>query len=103
MTQSSPERFAREVVLGDLYADELRSDLERRLTAVEEVLARPWPFRLLAAGRFGRQLRRQVAPYAWAGPGFYQRRLEQTTSDWLLRERSGLAAEIVEACLRGER
>ncbi|SRR6266498_2997494 len=64
-----------------VVTDSLAGHLERRVTALEEVLAARWPRRLLAAWRLGRQLRKSVAPFP--GGTFADRRAEATTNDWL--------------------
>jgi hypothetical protein len=51
--------------------DELR---ERRISAIEEVLAAPWQRRWLCAWRFRRRLRASVRECAWAGESWHDRR-----------------------------
>jgi hypothetical protein len=59
--------------LDDFHAalDELR---ERRISALEEVLAAPWQRRWLLAWRFRRRLRASVRACAWAGDSWHDRR-----------------------------
>lgn len=78
-----PETFAHEVVFNIDSADWYMHELMVRVTALEEVLAAPWPRRLILAARLGRQLRRSVAPYTWAGPAFLARRVEALANDAL--------------------
>ena len=77
------DRLAREVDQAFQAGDSLMDDLERRVIALEEVVAAPWPRRILAAWRLGRTLRASVAPFG--GDGFYWRRIESATNEWLWR------------------
>lgn len=63
--------------------DSLDWMLERRVAAIEEVLAARWPRRLLLAGRLGRALRASIAPYAEEGE-FLRRRSQAVSVEWLL-------------------
>ena len=62
------------------------SDLEDRVTAIEELLAARWPRRLLLRRRLARELRAVSAAYADAAPGFRGRRVQEA-GDRLVRER----------------
>jgi hypothetical protein len=61
--------------------DSLMDMLERRIAALEAVVATPWPWRILAAWRLGRALRRSVRPFP--GRRFAVRRTEAVTNEWL--------------------
>jgi hypothetical protein len=63
-----------------LVTDQLDELQEVRIAAVEEVLAAPWPRRLVAARRLRRHLRASVAGYSGS---FFERRAEAVTSQWL--------------------
>lgn len=65
-------------------ADEL---LERRVTALEEVLAARWPARIAARRRLRRVLRVSVAHVQ--GQTFTDRRIEAAGIDFLLRRHPG--------------
>lgn len=68
----------------ELMTDSLAEALERRVTALEHALcSRP------ARRRLRRQIRHADHAFAWAGPGFWDRRLEATTNEWLTREPDG--------------
>jgi len=62
--------------------DELAELLERRVAAVEEVIAARWPRRWLLAARLRRQLRAATRDYGWAGPDFYSRRAQQVSDTY---------------------
>ncbi len=65
----------------ELMTDSLAEALERRVTELEHALcSRP------ARRRLRRQIRRDDRAFAWAGPSFWDRRLEATTTDWLSRQ-----------------
>ena len=65
----------------ELMTDSLAEALERRVTELEHALcSRP------ARRRLRRAIRRADRAFAWAGPGFWDRRLEATTCEWLTRE-----------------
>ncbi len=68
------ERCLADANWGAVMADHGADRLAARITALEEVLATPWPLRLLAAWRLGRVLRASVAP--WPGGTFAERRTE---------------------------
>jgi len=59
--------------------------LDHRIMAIEHALAAPWPVRLVRVAVLGRQIRRSVAAFAWAGPTWQARRTEATTNAWLCR------------------
>lgn len=61
--------------------DSLLDALEARVAALEAIVAAPWPWRLLAAWRLSRALRRSIAPFG--GETFAQRRVEAATHEWL--------------------
>jgi hypothetical protein len=65
----------------ELMTDSLAEALERRVTDLEHALCSP-----LARRRLRRSIRRSSRTFAWAGPSFWDRRLEATTSQWLSRE-----------------
>lgn len=63
-------------------SDSLDWELEKRVAALEEVLAARWPRRLVAAWRLGRSLRASVAPWRSEEKFVYQR-AEATSNAWL--------------------
>jgi hypothetical protein len=67
--------------------DSLMDHLEARVAALEAVVAAPWPWRILAAWRLGRALRRSVKPFG--GETFAWRRVEAVTNDWLYALQQG--------------
>ena len=69
------ERLRRDLIDESEWTAEQEAILERRIAALEEVLAARWPRRWLLAARLRRDLRASVAGYEWAG-GWYERRLE---------------------------
>jgi len=80
-------QWQRQVAFHVNDTDSLGSALEARIIALEEILAARWPWRLLAAARLGREVRRSALMFAWAGPSFYTRRLEATSNEWLCAAR----------------
>jgi hypothetical protein len=62
--------------------DRLAEDLELRVAAIEEVIAAPWPRRILVRRRLRRDLRRSVAHVQ--GAGFAEKRFE-TAAGWIER------------------
>jgi hypothetical protein len=64
-----------------LDTDSLAEHLEDRVAAIEEVLATPWPRRILVRARLGRQLRRSVRHFP--GGSFGERRAAAASADWL--------------------
>jgi hypothetical protein len=62
----------------ELVTDSLAEALERRVAALEHALCSP-----AARRRLRRNIRRANRAFAWAGPDFWDRRLESTTSEWL--------------------
>jgi hypothetical protein len=62
----------------ELMTDSLAEALERRVTDLEHALCSP-----LARRRLRRRIRRASRAFAWAGPSFWDRRLEATTCQWL--------------------
>lgn len=62
--------------------DELDELLERRVAALEEVVASG---SVLALLRLRRRLRASVAPYTWTGPSFWDRRSQAVSDEWTLR------------------
>jgi hypothetical protein len=69
----------------ELVTDSLAEALERRVAALEYALCSP-----LARRRLRRHIRCANRGFAWAGPSFWDQRLEATTSEWL----SGSCAEL---------
>jgi hypothetical protein len=65
------------------HLNELR---ERRISALEEVFASPWPRRWLLARRFRRRLRRSVAECAWAGESWHDRRAQAMSEEFYARD-----------------
>lgn len=61
--------------------DGLNELRERRIAAIEEVLAAPWPRRWLLAWGFRRRLRRSTRECAWAGRSWYERRAQETSEE----------------------
>ncbi len=92
MTASSPIRRPAgpdwpQAIAFELMTDSLAEALERRVTALEHALcSRP------ARRTLRRHIRHAGRAFAWAGPSFWDRRLEATTNDWLTREPAGLSA-----------
>jgi hypothetical protein len=71
----------------ELMTDSLAEALERRVTELEHALcSRP------ARRALRRQIRDADRAFAWAGPGFWDRRLEATGTEWLTRDAPGRAA-----------
>jgi hypothetical protein len=66
------------------HLNELR---EQRISALEEVMAAPWPHRWLLSLGLRRQLRRSVDSYGWAGRSWHDRRAAWMTDKWLDRDR----------------
>jgi hypothetical protein len=65
----------------ELMTDSLAEALERRVTALEHALcSRP------ARRTLRRHIRHADRAFAWAGPGFWDRRLEATANEWLNRQ-----------------
>jgi hypothetical protein len=66
--------------------DEWRLELaelrERRISALEEVLAAPWPRRWLIGWRFRRRLRASARECAWAGESWHDRRAQAMSEEW---------------------
>ena len=50
--------------------------LERRIAALEEIVAARWPRRILVRRRLARDLRASVRHYSWAGPEWFWRRAQ---------------------------
>jgi hypothetical protein len=65
-------------VIGHL--NELR---EQRISALEEAIATPWPYRWLLSRRLRRRLRQSVRSYDWAGRSWHNRRAAWMTDEWL--------------------
>jgi hypothetical protein len=64
-------------------SDDLAELIERRVADMEEVLAAPWPRRLVLARRLRRSLRASVRGYeGWAGD-FFAQRAEAVMCRWL--------------------
>lgn len=64
-----------------LMTDSLVQHLEYRVAALEEIAATPWPRRILARARLGRNLRASVRGVQ--GATFAERRSEAAGLDWL--------------------
>lgn len=64
-----------------LVTDELAEQLERRVAAIEEVIAARWPRRLVLAGRLRRRLRASMVGYD--GPDFSARHAQACTWSWM--------------------
>ena len=62
--------------------------LERRIIALEEIVAVRWPARILAAARLGRKLRRSVRHIP--GGSFAERRSEAASIEWHADQDEGL-------------
>jgi hypothetical protein len=78
-------------VIGHL--NELR---ERRISALEEVVAARWPRRWLLSLRMRRSLRQSVHSYGWTGQSWHNRRAAWMTGEWLAgrdRDRRADASE----------
>lgn len=54
---------------------------ERRISAIEEVLAAPGPTRWLLTWRFRRRLRASVRECAWAGETWHARRAQEMSEE----------------------
>jgi hypothetical protein len=67
-------------VIGHL--NELR---EKRISALEEVIAAKWPRRWILSLRLRRCLRRSVRDYGWAGPTWHARRAAWMTDEFITR------------------
>jgi predicted DCC family thiol-disulfide oxidoreductase YuxK len=63
-----------------LTTDSLMAHLEARVAALEAIVATPWPWRLAAAWRLGRALRRSVRHFP--GNTFAEKRVEAVSNDW---------------------
>lgn len=63
------------------FGAELSELRERRISAIEEVLAVPWPQRWLLAWRFRRGLRASVRECAWAGESWHDRRAQAMSEE----------------------
>jgi hypothetical protein len=61
--------------------DELDELLERRVAALEEVVASGSVLTLL---RLRRRLRASVRPYVWAGASFWEQRSQAVSDEWTL-------------------
>ena len=79
-TGQVPADFARRVSTELLDTDSLMASLEFRVIALEAIVATPWPWRMAAAWRLGRALRRSVRHFP--GDTFAQRRIEAVSNDW---------------------
>jgi hypothetical protein len=67
--------------------DSIEGHLERRVAALEEVLAAPWPRRILLAARLRRTIRETNANFP--SGTFWASRAEATANDWLVYGHSG--------------
>lgn len=61
--------------------DRLNELRERRIAAIEEVLAASWPRRWLLGWGFRRRLRRSARESAWAGRSWYERRAQAMSEE----------------------
>lgn len=62
--------------------DALAELLERRVCALEEIMAARWPRRWLLSARLRKQLREAVSGYGWAGEDFWSRRAQQVSDTY---------------------
>jgi hypothetical protein len=69
-------RFAGDAVRAVEFSDVADSMLEARVTALEEIIAAPWPRRWLLRRCLRRVLRQSVAGYDWPGASWADRRSE---------------------------
>jgi predicted DCC family thiol-disulfide oxidoreductase YuxK len=65
-----------------LETDSLMGHLENRVAALEAIVATPWPWRIVAAWRLGRAIRRSVRHFP--GDTFTEQRTEWASTDWML-------------------
>lgn len=77
------ELLRREVVTDSLMTDQLAEQLERRVTALEEITAARWPRSIAVRWRLARDLRASVAGYCEACPDFESRRLQAIGDGWI--------------------
>lgn len=69
------------------FADEAQSELERRVIALEEIIAARWPRRVFLRRRLARELRASARAHAYAGRSFRARRGEATSDELIWRSR----------------
>lgn len=68
----------------EIVTDSLNEALERRVAALEHAVCSA-----SARRRLRYQIRSSNRLFAWAGPDFWTRRLEATTSQWLNEDLTG--------------
>ena len=75
------DQLQRDVIAESRMNDDLAEIAERRLTALEEIVAARWPRSIAVKRRLRRDLRESVEAYGWAG-GFTARRFESVGDGW---------------------
>lgn len=92
------DQLRRDVITDSTMTDQIAEQLERRVLAIEEVIAARWPRRILVRRRLARDIRASVAGYAWVGDDFESRRVQAIGDGWVeplsatIRQRRGPVA-----------
>lgn len=80
-TRAEVDELHRAVIADNTMTDQLAGQLERRVIALEEIVAARWPRRIVVRRRLRRDLRRSVAHVQ--GATFTERRIEAIGSGWI--------------------
>lgn len=75
-------QIRRELYMDGLLTDLAADQIERRVVALEEIVAARWPRSLLVRRRLARALRASIAGYRWAGPDFSDQRTQAIGDEW---------------------
>ena len=77
------EQLRRDVVADSTMTDQLAEQLERRVTALEELVFARWPRSIAVRRRLAQDLRASVAGYGGVGPDFESRRIQAIGDGWV--------------------
>ncbi len=77
------ELLRREVITDSRMTDQLAEQLERRVAALEEIVAARWSRSIAVRWRLARDLRASVAGYREVGPDFESRRIQAIGDGWI--------------------